>query len=166
MRKAIAAVVAMLLVIAGWWYVSPIWTLRQMRDAAKTRDSVRFSNYVDYPALRASLKVGLQRAAVREANNQPGPIGNLGAAAASVLIGTIVNSIVTPKAVEAAFVADANDPASSFKALPVAAGDHPVISRDGISTFRVHGEDLSRGGLVFHLQGLRWKLVGIDLPTT
>ena len=165
MRKAVAAILVVLIVVAGWWYVSPIWTLREMRDAAKTHDSARFSSHVDYPALRESLKVGLRRAAISETGKQSDPIGSIGAAAASLFVGPIVDSIVTPKAVEAAFVADENRPASSLKTLPVTADEHAVIERAGLDTFRVHGTDASKGALVFHLEGLRWKLVGIDLPT-
>ncbi len=165
MRKAVAAILVLLIVIAGWWYASPIWTLREMRDAAKTHDSARFSAYVDYPALRESLKVGLRRAANGEAGKQSDPVQSIGAAAAFLFVGPIVDSVVTPKAVEAAFVADENRPASSLKTLPVTADEHAVIERAGLDTFRVHGTDASKGALVFHLEGLRWKLAGIDLPT-
>jgi len=164
-RKAVAAILVVLIVVAGWWYVSPIWTLREMRDAAKTHDSARFSAHVDYPALRESLKIGLRRAAISEAGKQSEPIGSLGAAAASLFVGPIVDSLVTPKAVEAAFVADANRPADSLKTLPVTADDQAIIARAGLDTFRVHGTDASKGALVFHRYGLGWKLAGIDFPT-
>ena len=164
MRKAVAAILVALIVIAGWWYVSPIWTLREMRDAAKAHDSGRFSAYVDYPALRDNLKASLRRAAIGEAGKQSDPIGSLGAAAASLFVAPIVDSVVTTRAVEAAFVADANRPASSLKALPVTADEHAVVARDGFNTFRVHGKDASKGALIFHRYGLRWKLAGIDLP--
>ena len=36
MRKIVAAVLVLLIVAAAWWYVSPIWTLRAMRDAANS----------------------------------------------------------------------------------------------------------------------------------
>ena len=164
MRKAVAAILVALIVVAGWWYVSPIWTLREMRDAAKTHDSARFSAHVDYPALRDSLKDGLRRAAIGETGKQSDPVRSIGAAAVSLFVGPIVDSVVTPKAVEAAFVADQNRPASSLKALPVTADEHAVVARDGLDTFRVHGTDASKGALVFRRHGLGWKLAGVDLP--
>src|SRR3569623_3652355 len=122
-----------------------------MRDAAKTHDSARFSSHVDYPALRESLKVGLRRAAISETGKQSDPIGSIGAATASLFVGLIVDSFVTPKAVEAAFVADENRPASSLKTLPVTVDEHAVIERAGLDTFRVHGAHASKGALVIHL---------------
>lgn len=164
MRKIVAGLIVGAAVVAGWWYASPIWTLRETRDAAKNHDSARFSEYVDYSALRDSLKDGLRRVASSEAQSRPNSIAGLGAAAASIFVGPIVDSVVTPKAMEAAFIADENRPAGSLRALPVTAGDHPVIDRDGVSTFRVHGRDASKGALVFHRYGLGWKLAGVDLP--
>ena len=96
MRRAAVAILVLLIVVAGWWYVSPIWTLREMWDAAKVHDSGRFSAYVDYPALRESLKASLRRAAIGEAGKQSDPIGSLGAAAASLFVAPIVDSSSLP----------------------------------------------------------------------
>ena len=56
------------------------------------------------------------------------------------------------------------DGETAAKSVPVSAGDDPIIERDGFNTFRVHGKDASKGALVFHRYGLRWKLAGVDLP--
>jgi hypothetical protein len=55
----IAAVAAALIVIASgtlWYFESPIWTLKGMKDAAQSHDADALDAYIDYPALRESLR--------------------------------------------------------------------------------------------------------------
>ena len=165
MRKAIGiAVIAIVIAAAGWWYVTPIWTLQAMRDAAKNHDTARLSEHVDYPALRQNLKAELGAYLAREAAKGAGDSGSkLGAAIAMAFVGPVVDAAVSPQGVEAMFAVESRGQDATLK-VPVRAGDHPIISRAGLSTFRVYGEDPSKGALVFHLEGLVWKLAGIDLP--
>ncbi|HEU5068648.1 MAG TPA: DUF2939 domain-containing protein [Sphingomicrobium sp.] len=59
--KTAAAAVILLAVASGalWYFESPIWTLKRMRDAAQSRDADALNAYIDYPALRESLKAEL-----------------------------------------------------------------------------------------------------------
>jgi len=55
----IAAVAAALIVTALgalWYFESPIWTLKGMKDAAQSHDADALDAYIDYPALRESLR--------------------------------------------------------------------------------------------------------------
>jgi hypothetical protein len=161
MRKIIVAVLIVLIAAGAWWYASPIWTLRAMQNAAKAHDAARLSGYVDYPALREDLKGDLGAYVMRESAGAPQDGGaKLGAAIALAFLGPVVDAIVTPQGVAAMFAQQGKD----AKAVPVTTGDHPVIERDGLDSFRVHGEDASKGSLVFRRAGLGWKLVGVDLP--
>lgn len=83
---------------------------------------------------------------------------------ASAFLDRLVDGAVSPQGVEALFVAQDRTSGLAAKALPVNTGDRPVIERDGMDTFRVRGKDPAGGALVFRLEGLRWKLVGIDFP--
>lgn len=166
MRKIVAAVIAVLIAAAAWWYVSPIWTLRAMRDAAKQHDAARLSAYVDYPALREDLKAKLGRYMSNEAAKVSGNAGSkLGAAIATAFLGPVVDAAASPEGVEAMFAVESGEKNGASKRAPVTAGGHPVIDRDALASFHVHGEDASKGALIFRLEGLRWKLVGVDLPT-
>lgn len=75
-RFVVAALAAVLLVAAlGFVYASPYIALDRVKRAADARDAQTVSEYVDFPALRASLKdqiaalltrrIDLQRAATR-----------------------------------------------------------------------------------------------------
>lgn len=65
-----AAVLATLIVIASsmlWYLESPAWTLKGMKDAAQSHDADAMNGYVDYPALRESLKSELMARMMVEA---------------------------------------------------------------------------------------------------
>ena len=165
MRKIMAVVLVILIAAGAWWYFSPIWTLQSMRNAAKDHDTARLSEHVDYPALRENLKASLPRyVASQAAKISDNAAGKFGAVIAGAVLRPVIEATISPEGVEAMFAAESSTRGRLSEHVPVTAGDHPVISRDGLSSFRVHGEDPSRGALVFHLEGLRWKLVGIDLP--
>jgi hypothetical protein len=55
-RAVKGGVAAALVVIAAYWYWSPLLAIRQMQLAAKAGDADAFSDHVDYPRLRESFK--------------------------------------------------------------------------------------------------------------
>jgi hypothetical protein len=164
MRKIIVAIVVILIVGGLWWYASPIWTLQAMRDAAKNHDEAKLSAHVDYPALRADLKRDLGAYVAAEAVKNSSEGGRLTANIATAFLGPVVDAAVSPAGVEAMFASEDRTAAAVGSPARVTAGDHPVIERDGLNSFRVHGADLSKGALLFRREGLGWKLVGVDLP--
>lgn len=164
MRKIVAVIVILLIAAGAWWYASPLWTLHAIQGAAKAHDADRLSAYVDYPALRQDLKGDLGAYMMSESPKSPqGGGANLGAAIAMAFLGPVVDAVVTPQGVAAMFAQQDKTP-NAAKAVPVSTGDHPVIERDGLDSFRVHGKDAAQGALVFHRYGLGWKLAGVDLP--
>jgi hypothetical protein len=165
MRKIVAIVILVAIIVGAWWYASPIWTLRAMRDAAKDRDQAKLSAYVDYPALRADVKHDIGDYAAAKAGKRFGEPGRALAAYINAFGDSAVDAVVSPAGVVAMFASEQQIEAAGGRVrVPVKAGDHPVIERDGFSSFRVHGEDVSKGALVFHREGLGWKLAGVDFP--
>jgi hypothetical protein len=159
MRKILVGVVVFAALVVGWWYASPIWTLRAIRDAAKQRDAAKVSEYVDYPALREDLKTDI-RADMEAGIPHPFPLGRgFGIPIAMAVVNSLVDEAVSPQGVETML-----DGEKFVKSVPVSAGDDPVVERDGFNTFRVHGKTHMNGALVFHRHGLGWKLAGVDLP--
>ena len=71
----IAALAAALIVIASgalWYFESPAWTLKGMKDAAQSNDADALNAYVDYPSLRESLKAELMAPASSRLKSRSG----------------------------------------------------------------------------------------------
>ena len=82
MKKLVALVIALAVLVGGWWYASPLMALDGLRDAAQSGDQTDLEQRVDFPALRSSVKEQLrgvveqlrsvsaaEEAAVRRAEN-------------------------------------------------------------------------------------------------
>jgi len=180
MKKILIALGLLLLAAGGWYYGSPLWTLRAMKNAAVAKDSDALSRYVDYEALRIDLKGDMRRSMMAEMTKQPdNQFGAIGMAIAMSLIDPMIEAMVTPEGVEAMFVqqrvTDGNETSSvgtsgvgptrrSKPSLAGAApGEKPEIERVSIDEFRVRGKGKD-GGLIFRRHGLGWKLSGVDGP--
>jgi hypothetical protein len=168
MRKFILAAMAFIAAAAGWWYLSPYWTLHQMQSAARRGDAKQLSQYIDYPAVREDLKGEIRRAILKRAATAKQNDGSaaLGSAFALALIDPLVDAVITPQALEAAFARskqiEKNRKAPKLPEVP----SHPVIERHGLDRFTVRGKDHSKGSLLFARSGFGWRLVGFDLATT
>lgn len=164
----LGAIALILVAAVGWYAASPYYTLAQMRDAAKANDADRLSAYIDYPALRENVKAEATARIAAEAGMDKAQFGALGALFGSVMVGPLVDAVVSPAGVRAMLVAS-NGEAGKARGkadagtAPVRLGDRPVIELHGWSQFtaRSNGSD---GAMVFTRHGLGWKLSGVDLP--
>jgi hypothetical protein len=164
MKKLLVALVLLGIAIGTWWYASPLWTLHEMREAARTDDAEKLSEYVDYPALREDLKGELRRAMISEMTKQNDGFAMLGSAFALALIDPLIDVMVTPEGVEAMFDNAKRARLSEKRPkLPEASSD-PIVERQGFDQFAVRDKDPTKGSLIFRRHGLGWKLSGIDLP--
>ncbi|ANI21741.1 hypothetical protein AB870_01415 [Pandoraea faecigallinarum] len=101
MRKLSIAVVA-LVVILGLLFGTPYYTLWRARDAANARDADTLSSYVDYPAVRESLKTSLHDELARQMDKQRGnAFGALALALGGWVSDRVVEALLTPQAVAA-----------------------------------------------------------------
>nr|WP_241014537.1 DUF2939 domain-containing protein [Burkholderia sp. Ac-20379] len=84
-------------------YVSPYVALLGLKKAVDTRDAQTISRYVDYPALRVSLKQQLTDELMRRVDPQRhnNPLAMLGAMIGSALVGPLVDAYATPEGVAA-----------------------------------------------------------------
>lgn len=100
---AITVAVAMIVAALGYAYASPYIAVKHMKAAADARDAATLNEYVDYPALRLSLKqqVGemLQRRV--EGQHSSNPLLILGAVIGAALISPLVDAYATPDGVAA-----------------------------------------------------------------
>ena len=104
-RKPLVIVVIVIAVIAtlGFSYASPYMTLDRLKRAADARDAATVDQYVDFPALRESLKqqVTALLAQRLDAKSNGNPLAALGAMIGVALIGPLVDAYATPDGVAA-----------------------------------------------------------------
>lgn len=172
--KAKTLLLAVALLGAAALFFSPHLTLMQMRDAAQARDAQAFARHVDFEALRAHLKQGVQRKLAeqeRGADGQPTPASAFGAALAGALLGPMVDTLVTPESL--ARLMQGLSPARA--AAGPLGGDAPARSelqtRMGYESPNRFVFAIARKGdeapveLVLHRERLLfWKLAELRLP--
>ncbi|WP_374622213.1 DUF2939 domain-containing protein [Pandoraea sp.] len=104
MRKVSIAAISMgtLVVVLGLLFGTPYYTLWRARDAANARDANALSSYVDYPAVRESLKTSLHDQLARQMDKQRGnAFGALALALGGWVSDRVVEALLTPEAVAA-----------------------------------------------------------------
>jgi hypothetical protein len=98
MKKWLILVAIILLAIAGVIAAGPFRTIHAIRSAVQEQDATKLAQYVDFPALRASLKQQVDDYVVRRAG--PDMQANLfGAVALQLASGAtdgIVDALATP----------------------------------------------------------------------
>lgn len=104
MRKlsVVAGVGVVVVVVLGLLFGTPYYTLWRARDAANARDAATLSSYVDYPAVRESLKTSLHDELSRQMDKQRGnAFGALAMALGGWVSDRVVEALLTPEAVAA-----------------------------------------------------------------
>jgi hypothetical protein len=107
-RSATRPLIVTLIVIAviaalGFGYASPYMALNNLRRAADARDTQTVNEYVDFPALRESLKQQVTGLLTRrlDAHGNGNPFAAIGAMIGVALIGPLVDAYATPDGVAA-----------------------------------------------------------------
>ncbi|WP_175991721.1 DUF2939 domain-containing protein [Burkholderia stagnalis] len=99
----IAALAVAVVATVGYAYASPYVALGRLKSAIDARDAQAVSAYVDFPALRISLKQQVTGELMRriDAKRQDNPFAVIGALIGSALIGPLVDAYATPEGVAA-----------------------------------------------------------------
>jgi hypothetical protein len=107
-RSATRSLIVTLIVIAviaalGFGYASPYMALNNLKRAADARDTQTVNEYVDFPALRESLKQQVTGLLTRrlDAHGNGNPFAAIGAMIGVALIGPLVDAYATPDGVAA-----------------------------------------------------------------
>lgn len=107
-RSATRPLIVTLIVIAviaalGFGYASPYMALNKLKRAADARDAQTVNEYVDFPALRESLKQQVTGLLTRRLDTQGNgnPFAAIGAMIGAALIGPLVDAYATPDGVAA-----------------------------------------------------------------
>jgi hypothetical protein len=99
--KAVAAIAVV--AVLGYAYASPYVALDRLKRAADARDAQALNQYVDYPALRQSLKDQVTQLLTRRIDEQKlhNPFAAIGAMIGVALVGPLVDAYATPDGVAA-----------------------------------------------------------------
>lgn len=177
MRKAGGVAAALIALLGGYAVASPYLALWDLEDALREGDAATLEERVNFPHLRENLKsqmkAHLLKAAGREAEDKP--FAALGIALSSTLVGTAVDTFVTPKGL--ADLASGDRPKidpSGGDARTSSEDDEEAdeifedarVSHDSLTRFSVWVPD-DKGGetqFVFRRDPIRWRLESIFLP--
>ncbi|SAL65061.1 membrane protein [Caballeronia terrestris] len=187
-RSVFVALVVIVVVAAlGFVYASPYIALDRVKRAADARDAQTVNEYVDFPALRDSLKQQVTELLTRRIDIQKSgnPLAVIGAMIGAALVGPLVDSYATPDGVAAILngIPPRGDPGerppvpsaasdSSVASGPVPAPEAPkppqtTAGYRSFNTFVVtyqHGAGDARYSAIFRRSGLvSWRLVAVDL---
>lgn len=165
-----AAIVAVLLAIVT--YASPHWQLYRMRAAVQARDTQKLAGFVDFPALRESVKLQvMQRLGADSAlsGSSSNPFAAFGKAMALAVIDPVVEAAVSPAGVAA--MLERGDMQLKTGRDQAAAGEarREKVNYDlhyqGWNRVGVARADGSGASFILRRDGLwGWKLSGIELP--
>lgn len=99
----VISVVVVVFAVAALAYASPYLVLDRLKRAADARNAEIVNRYVDYPALRTSLKQQVTEMLARriDAQKREHPFAALGALVGMALIGPLVDAYATPDGVAA-----------------------------------------------------------------
>lgn len=98
MKKWLALVIVVLALFAGWIAAGPFLAINGIRQAVKSQDAAALSDYVDFPAVRTSLKQQVDDYVVRRAGAdvQSSLLGSIALQLASGATDGIVDMVATP----------------------------------------------------------------------
>lgn len=171
-RRLLAGALAVAVVLAATSYASPWWRLQQLRTAVSERDAGRVAGFVDFPALRASVKAEVMGHMGVSPPGQDGGglLGGVGRALAGVVVDPLVDALVSPAGVTAMLeTGDVRIRRKPGAGMPPPAPSEEKVryvlsyrSWDRVAIAREGGEG---GAFILHRHGLwTWKLGGIELP--
>lgn len=126
----IALIVIVVVAVLGYAYASPYIALDRLKRAADSRDVETVNAYVDYPALRDSLKLQVTGLLTRrlDVQHNGNPLAAIGAMIGVALIGPLVDAYATPDGVAALLngIPPRGEPGERPPPPPAARVDNPA----------------------------------------
>ncbi|MGJ7607890.1 DUF2939 domain-containing protein [Variovorax sp. LT1R20] len=168
MPYAIALAVA---VIAATLYFGPHWTVYRMKAAIDAKDAAAFSDHVDFPSLKESVKAQLlvkMGQVMKSDGMKDNPFAGIGQMIGMGMINQMVDTLVSPAGVmlmmeqgkAGAPSAAASEPTSTPKGSPNFAIDYV-----NYSTVQIRSRDGTPGRFILRRDGIfAWKLSAIEIP--
>jgi hypothetical protein len=158
MKKSAVTLAILVALFTGWYFASPQWSLRQMAAAAEENDTERLSSYIDFPALRESVKAELRAEIAAKLIKETDGMKGFGGLLAMGMVDGMVDAIVTPEMMRNAFASKKSSDRQTSGPFKLDTEGTEFV-RDSLDQFRLR--HAGRPDLVFGRRGLGWKLVGI-----
>lgn len=175
MKSKTIAVSLLSVAVGVWLYFTPHLAVGSMKDAAQARNAEKLSSYVDFPALKESLKSTFNSKLAKEvaAQGQDEPFAAMGAMFAAALINPMIDAMVSPEGL--AMMLQGEKPgtqAGDSQAQNESTGNEDTntsMSYEGLNTFVVKVSQKDRPeeqvSLVFQRSGIvSWKLSAMRIP--
>ncbi len=179
LKTILASIVgaAVVTATAAYWWYSPYLELQSLQAAVKANDTVAFNEHVDYDKLKESLTQQLTTALMPVADKQMEAKGKspmvaagaqLGTSLGLMLIGPMVNSLVTPDVLMKAMQSGSfkgPKQADASASTPEASQVKWTVERKSANTVVVHDDGDKPLTLIFTRSGFAaWKWSGVELP--
>ena len=123
--KLVGIVAAVALTAA--YAASPYWAVNELRAAAQARDADTMAQYIDFPAVRTSMKnqisARLIKGAVDEGGNEP--LAGVAGVFVSAFVEKVVDAMVTPEGLALMFETGNSPAPSSNGASKKSSGERP-----------------------------------------
>ena len=172
------------LALGVWFYFTPHLALKSMKDAAETKNGEKFVEHVNFPRLQEALKARLNSTLSERASKegQTNPLSGLSAALFAKMVDPLVEKLVTPDNLIAAFKGNApalpigrpqNKDSGQGKSGEEATGKDSSqdVSMSYVSFNRFSVSVMNKGSkdapvtLLLQREGIgSWRLVDIDFP--
>ena len=127
-RKTKLAAAIAIVAFGTWFYFLPYIAFNGMKSAIDAKDASRLAGYVNFPALKDSIKAGLSaRIAARVSDTREKSLfGALGAALAGAFVDPLVDAFVTPESLAMILKAEMPKPAPPARQPPPSAPAPPA----------------------------------------
>ena len=98
MKKLIAILVAVAVLLAALWAAGPFWAVKGIRSAIEDNDSAALSEHIDFPAIRSSLRAQADDYLARQAGEEvrESVLGAFALSVASNISGAAIETMATP----------------------------------------------------------------------
>lgn len=177
MKKWLALIVVVLVLVAGGIAAGPFFTINAIRTAVKEQDAARLSQQVDFPSVRTSLKQQVDDYVVRRAgvDMQSSLLGSIALRLASGATDGVVDAMATPAGLAAVmegrnFWHRLSGQRASDDSYATAPPRDPLEGAkyrfESPSRFTATLNNADGDPVVFVLtrRGFRWKVTDVRLP--
>lgn len=167
MKKLVGLIV---IIIGGWFWASPYYATYQLQDAVRQGDAARLASYVDFPAVRESLKAQLKAKALDElaldetSSNLEALGGLVGSLLGAALIDSVVDTLITADGL-ALLIRSGHLESTDTSTEESNIIDNWTVTHRDWRHFELRNTTATDPTiLIFERIGLDWKLVRVQIP--
>ena len=164
MKIGLGIAVAAVLSSLAWLLIAPVLSAQELQRALRDNDTTAIQNVVNFPALRENLRgtLGSSLAGQRGETLEPGAA--FSAALAGLMMGPIVDALVTPAGLSTLFKGGVG----TFTGQTASNNIRVASGLQSLNKYAITLTDLDNPASVVTLvlmpTGLQWQLTAIEFP--